>query len=400
MRKLRAAVCLMLLVLLIPVVIRLRSRLPMDVQPLIEKKYGGWAGTLRLWVCEGWTPGAGTAAGWLNRCATSFEKTHPGVYIQPEYVSRSALSGLGTDGILPPDMLLFPPGTSNGGRFLPLDAPEDLRAPLSRTGYIGEACYAVPVMLGGYLWAYNTDLLDGIPGSWRGSGVMPLVPEDAPDHLWSAALLGLCSGLYVPEAEPAPSGELELGLPAGDPLPETTAAEAGAPCLLPEDFAASDDAWRTFVNGDGAAMLATQREIARLKALDEQGAGPEWRLSAGAGLYTDQALYLGIVDRDDPDRAALCAAFLRHLLSDACQGELWRAGAFGVTGAPSGYSAGDPMAALEAALRADTLAAAPAFDTAWRDDAKSIVREFLENNGDPADLWARLTARLRQNSEH
>ena len=47
MRKLRAAVCLMLLVLLIPVVIRLRSRLPMDVQPLIEKKYGGWAGTLQ-----------------------------------------------------------------------------------------------------------------------------------------------------------------------------------------------------------------------------------------------------------------------------------------------------------------------------------------------------------------
>ena len=91
MKKMRAIFCAVLLGVLIPAAVVLRGTLPMDVQPLIEKKYGGWAGTLRLWVCEGWPTGAGSAARWLNRCVGIFEKAHPGVYIQPEYVEESAL---------------------------------------------------------------------------------------------------------------------------------------------------------------------------------------------------------------------------------------------------------------------------------------------------------------------
>ena len=33
--------------------------LPLDRQPLIEKKYAGWSGVLRLWVFEGWPCGSG-----------------------------------------------------------------------------------------------------------------------------------------------------------------------------------------------------------------------------------------------------------------------------------------------------------------------------------------------------
>ena len=135
LKKLRTAVCLMLLGLMVPAIVLVRGGLPLNVQPLIEKKYGGWAGTLRLWVYEGWSPGAGSAALWLNGCVSSFEKAHPGVYVQPEYVDAGALRDLGRDGILPPDMALFPPGVLESGEaFLPLDAPESFRGPLREIG--------------------------------------------------------------------------------------------------------------------------------------------------------------------------------------------------------------------------------------------------------------------------
>ena len=59
MKKLRVIACLAVLALLLPVLTRLRGELPMDAQPLIEKKYGGWAGVLRLWVCEDWQTASG-----------------------------------------------------------------------------------------------------------------------------------------------------------------------------------------------------------------------------------------------------------------------------------------------------------------------------------------------------
>lgn len=400
MKKLRAALCLLLLGLLIPALIYARGRLPVDVQPLIEKKYGGWAGTLRLWVYEGWTPGAGSAAGWLNRCAAAFERAHPGVYVQPEYVEAAALRDLGRDGIRPPDMALFPPGALDAAALLPLEVPDAVREPLRYSGCVGEVCYAAPVMLGGYVWAYDPGRLDGIPASWRDAERAPLVSPDAPDRQWSAALLALCSGRHAAASEETPAGEMDLGLRPGEAAPTPAPAADGLPCLLPEGFSFDADAFRHFVNGDGAAMLATQREIARLAALDAQGRGPDWKLAAGAGAFTDQALYIAAVDNGDAERAALCRAFVAHLLGDACQGELRRAGAFAVTDAPSGYAAADPMAALDAALRSDDLAAAPAFDGAWREDAREIVRKFIEDGADPAVQWAALKARLKQISEH
>ena len=109
MKKLRVAVCLLVLGLLVPAILQLRGKMPIDTQPLIEKKYGGWAGVLRLWVYEGWKPGGGNMAGWLNKCVGSFEKKHPGVYVQPEYVDGATMRALGRDG-LAPDMAIFPPG--------------------------------------------------------------------------------------------------------------------------------------------------------------------------------------------------------------------------------------------------------------------------------------------------
>ena len=103
-------------------------------------------------------------------------------------------------------------------------------------------------------------------------------------------------------------------------------------------------------------------------------------------------LYLGIVRREDPDREALCRAFVDHMLSNVCQSLTCLSGAFAVTDAPSGFPAGDPLSTMDAALRASDLAAAPAFDERW----KAIVRESAA----PADLWPRLKSVAAQKPEH
>ena len=399
MKKVRAALCLLILGLLIPAAIQLRGRLPMDVQPLIEKKYGGWAGTLRLWVCEGWTPGAGSAAGWLNLCAKSFERAHPGVYVQPEYVDEGALRDLGQDGMPLPDMVIFPPGLVNpGAPLLPLTPSERLRPELRAAGNAGEDCLAAPVLMGGCLWAFNAGKLEGIPRSWREAELSPAVPEDVPYCQWSAALLGLCAAHYAEAPETPIPGGLDLGLPAGEPGETPMPEGPGLPCRLPEGFQYNKAAFRDFVNEEVAAALVSQREIVRLKTLDN---APDWRLSGGPVRFTDQLLYLAVVDRDgEGERAALCRGFLTHLLGDACQSELHRVGAFPVTDAPAGYAPGDPMLILDSALRSGELTPAPAFDDGWRADAKALARQFIESDADPAGLWARLAARLRQVAGH
>lgn len=390
MKKLRVAVCLLLLGLLIPAILQLRGRVPMDTQALIEKKYGGWAGVLRLWVYEGWKPGAGSGAAWLNRCIASFEKGHPGVYVQPEYVDGATMAAMGRDGLLSPDMVLFPPG--------------GLESPSALVALDGEDLYAAPVMLGGYMWAYNAALLESIPRSWRDAEVSPAVLPDEDGRRWSVALLALCSGKYRAEGiieDVALSDDMDLGLEMEETLPEPTAVPEDGPlrCLLPGGFAASVEAWRDFINGDAAAMPVTQREVRRLQALSDQGKGVDWKLGVSGNVFTDQVLYIGVVRQTEDEKTELCRAFAGHLQSDGCQGELYRIGAFSATGASSGYAGGDPLAAMEAMLRKGGVCAPGAFDGEWAEDVAPIVREFLGGDPDPAALWGLASGRIRQKSE-
>ena len=390
MKKLRVAVCLLVLGLLVPAILQLRGKMPIDTQPLIEKKYGGWAGVLRLWVYEGWKPGGGNMAGWLNKCVGLFEKKHPGVYVQPEYVDGATMRALGRDG-LAPDMAIFPPGGLESAAALTSIEEDDV-------------C-AVPVMLGGYMWAYNAALLEDIPRSWRDAEVSPAVLPDEDCRRWSVALLALCSGKYrengMTEALQKPE-ELELGLEIDREKPEPTEIPEDGPlrCLLPAGFKASEDAWRDFINGDAAAMPVTQREVRRLQALSDQGKGVDWRLAASGNGFTDQVFYLGIVQQAEGEKVELCRAFARHLLGDECQGELHRIGAFSATGAASGYAGGDPLSAMEAALRQKELCVPGAFDGDWGEDLTPIVRKFLDGDPDPAALWGLVSERIRQKSEH
>ncbi len=397
----RSALCLACLLLLAPLLIRAWQLLPMDRQPMIERKYAGWSGVLRLWVFEGWPCGSGSASSWLNRCVARFEKERPGVYVQPQYVDPDALADFLTGGIEPPDMLLFPPGLLRSPEGLaPLETPAALRPNLARLGLWGETPFAMPVAMGGYMWAWNPGLIDDIPADWRECDGVLAAPEPETWRRWDAALLALCAGRRAArtqsgteEGKPAlPGMDLGLELPEA-PAPAATPApdDAVVPCRLSADFEFSEDAWRRFANGEAAATPVTQREIHRLQRLSELGKGPDWRLRPADAPFTDQLLFLGIVARGEADeRPSLCRKFLDCLLSPECQGELCRVGAFAVTNAPSGYLAGDPLAELDAALRADRLAAPNCFDADWPRAAEVIVRKFIDGEAESTALWRRL----------
>ena len=407
MRKPRTALCALCLALLLPLAIQAGRRLPADTKPLIEKKYAGWSGVLRLWVFEGWAEGMDALPAWLNRCIARFEKRNPGVYVQPRTVDAGAITDMNDSGIPRPDMLLIPPGLlASPAGLLALDPPGELRAPISRCGAWGDAIYAVPVVAGGYLWAWNAARMDRLPGTWLEAEATLAAPAPEAWRRWDAALLALCAGRYsdrAPDAEAQPTPTMpgiDLGLagtqPSPTPTPEPVGGDLG--CRLPDGFHFGDDAFWRFVNGEADAIPVTQREVRRLQALAAQGKGPDWRLSPGAGIFTDQLLCLAVVDAPRADDTRdLCAVFLKCLLEDESQGDLCRAAAFSVTSAGSGYDAGDPLLALDAALRDPGLCAPNCFDAAWPEDCARIVREFVDNAAEGWRLWRALSVRLRQN---
>ena len=374
----------------------------MDSRPLVAAKYAGWSGVLRLWVFEGWPSGSGSLTGWLNRCAAGFEKRHPGVYVQPQAVDAGAVTAFRDSGILPPDMLLFPPGLLDSPEGLAaLDAPEGLRAALAHCGAWGGGTYAVPVALGGYLWAWNPALTGGIPGDWAGR-------RDPRRAAAGRALATLGRGAAgavrrthegpsprdAPPRSPAGGGPGPGRATRAPPAPRRRRRTA-LPCRLPEGFDFDADAWRHFINGEAAALPVTQREVRRLEALSAQGKGPDWRLAPGRRVHRPAAVP-GRRGQAGRGRRALCREFLDCLLEDESQGELCRASAFAVTDAASGYAPGDPLAALDAALRRPGAVRAQLPSTKGGRKPPEIVREFIAGTGIPGAVAA-FGGRLAEN---
>lgn len=340
------------------------EKLPLDQRELVEKKYEGWSGVLRVWICEGWQPGGGSLVGWLNRCGASFEKENNGVYVQVTAVDAQQMRNLCGSELRVPDAVLFSPGIlENADDLIPLPSGLPGREGV-RTSY-----YAAPVAMGGYAWAIAESESPAV-----------LLPSDDACLSWPAALLALSAGGNDAEMEMEAPG-VDLGLPVF--APES-----------PEVVVQTETPYTDFVNGNGRAMVATQREIARLKNLSGEGKGPDWTVDVRSTItFTDQLLLFGIPEcgeEDAAERQALALEFLMHLLSDECQTALTASGAFPVTDAPAEYAANDPLASLDLALRDPSLFTPPVFGNEWRTDARLALEEYLSNAYDPAAAFGRL----------
>ena len=310
MKRVLHLICLLAVSALLPAALLISRGLPADTRPYVEQKYAGWNGVLRAWVCADWEC-ASSFTRWLNACATNFEKSHDGVYIEFTPVRAEMLQQLAVSGIRPPELVLFSPEALDDLSILKvIDAPNALRSDLRD---INERAY--PVAMGGYIRVCNRQLADSTIA----------VPSDDAAHSYSSAAIALMSD--SPEEPIAdsilPDAGLDLGLP--------TSAE-----VAEESLTISNDAVDRFIRGELSSVVVTQAELARLIRLRDAGRGVDWECAAsGAAAYTDQLLMLGIVSQSGEaaeDREALAEAFAAGLLEYEAQTKLADIGAFSVTG--------------------------------------------------------------------
>lgn len=369
MRKFLQLLCLICVLALVLAAARIFPRLPADSQPYVEKKYAGWNGVLRGWICSQWCCG-GSFVRWLNACAAGFEKRHEGVYLEFTEVDAAAMAGMGDSSIRPPELVLFSPGAGpDVSRLLPIDAHASLNCGSDR---------ALPVAMGGYIWVYNRSLCDGAP-SVDELNPLTLLPDD-PGRNYSAAAVALLSGNADADEEIVLTDPgLDLGLP--------TMAEVGAELIQ------SADALTDFINGELPYLIVTQAELARLIRLRDAGRGPDWACAA-TGDYAcgDQLLLLGVVEQSDESgaqRESLAAEFAAYLLSEDCQKKLADIGGFAVTDVQL-YSSLSAYAPMEALLRSRSLAVPDAFSEHSIQNAGDIVRQFLRGQLDAGSALAQL----------
>lgn len=210
MKRMLSLICLLVVALLLPAAAKIYQDLPTDAHPYVEKKYAGWSGVLRAWVCVEWEAG-GSFVRWLNACAADFEKRHEGVYLEFTPVQPEAMRAVGESGIRPPELLFFSPGVLTDPALLKSIDPGDAVRPELAVSGEGRA---LPVAMGGYIWVYNRTLC---PDGFALPEAPVLLPDDRA-RSFSAALVALMSGAAEAEggeAEEIPDPGLDLGLPAG-----------------------------------------------------------------------------------------------------------------------------------------------------------------------------------------
>ena len=374
----------------------------------VKKHYDSWTGVLRLWKCEGWQSGNGSLTSWLNTCIEKFEKKHPGVYVQLTDVSEEIMKDFMNGSVNPPDMLLYSPGMLDAPySLMEMEEEAPVRQAIKSLGLWQGTRYALPVALGGYAMAINSQLIAETPGDWSSLEMIEKksaktkkdiqllnAPCDGEYRSWSAALISMFAGSFwsAENRFSAPIGEgIDLGLEAGEPEATETPDVSGEeqlpnalPKALPEDFRETEGVYSAFANGEIAAMPVTQREIRRLQQLSESGSAPDWRAEAMGLPFTDQAALISVVacEREDiEERQALCMELIELMLTAEMQTKLTVSRAFPVIELPALYQNQAGMREIEQALNAGNLLTPPAFGSEWREYAARLMDGIAAGEG-------------------
>lgn len=313
MKKFLRLICLCFVCLFISTGMMLMYRFPVDTQPFVEKKYAGWNGVLQVWICSKWKPG-GSFIRWLNHCSSSFEKAHDGVYLEFTPVQPEVMCKADGSGLYMPDLVLFSPGVFiNSGILKELHFFESLRNDLRDYG----GGKAVPLALGGYVWAYNPSLCRNAPES-AADFLSATLPAGTNEHFYNAALLGLLS-------DTSRKDDTELSMP-------DTGIDLGLPSSGSKLY--TDSPLDMFIDGRIPYLPVDAQDIARLAQLTERGIGPDWQTEvSGEIACTDQILLAAIPwQQEDSERSKLAEMFIGHLLQPDAQTALADIGAFSVTG--------------------------------------------------------------------
>ena len=407
MKRIMRAAAWLILIVLIALAPFLAASIQAERPDYVREHYNSWTGVLRLWKGEGWQAGNGSLTGWLNACIEKFEKQHPGVYVQMTDVSAETMANFINAGVNPPDLVLYPPGMLDAPYSLvQLEAEMPLRKTLNALGTWQGARYAVPVALGGYAMAVNSELLPETAGSWgelsvvekrdRKKQEIPILnaPEDEAYTSWSAALISMFAGSRGGSGAnaAAPVGEgIDLGLMPGEAetteKPDEHQSESAAnvlPAHLPEDFRKTESVYRRFVNGEIAAMPFTQREVRQLQMLADAGKAPDWRTEPMGLPFTDQAALISAVAyerEDEKERQRLCMELIHLMLTAEMQSKLTASRAFTVIDLPPLYGNQAGMREIEKSLSADGLLMPPAFGDEWREYAARLMDETGAGEG-------------------
>lgn len=316
-----------------------------DAPPLVQR---ATRQVLRVWVMESFTG----SLSYLSKAATLFEKANPGVSVR---LRRAQPQELEAANAVLPDAILYAPGmiAQPQETFLPLDTLPQVRAPYMAAGKWQGEVYGVPIFAGAYCLMTN-DALYG--GEFTLDG---LAQNISPAAKKTAAVYGLVcpadDSLSYPAALLAQGGALLGGFPQG------LLSEAAEGVISPKFLNMTrDQAFSLFSKGQSAAILATQKEVRRMSALNEAGKGVEFSVDPALQAFCDQLLLGSVVSGENTQLASELLAFL---LKDEQQSLLSGYGFFSVLEGMSIYEIQQMprLYAMEQSLLSDTLICANAY---------------------------------------
>ena len=297
--------------------------LPIETEDYIAKKYDGYSGVIKCWVCADFSC-AGSFNTWLNSCAAPFERAHDGVYIEIETVSAAAMEAR-DQAIVPPDVIFYSPSMKN-------------------TEHLTGVCV---LALGGTIGVTR--------GGAQFDPALCAIGRDSNRDMAAAAIL---AGVSDSESAPIEEIGVDLGLPAGTDASMT-----------------AEQALQTFIDGGTNCAIVTSAQLAKLIDRRERGLAPDWECVRAETPFTDQLL-LGAASCND-EKQSICLAFLKHLTGEDSQMRLANIGAHSPT--MRIYPDTSPYAAMDAAIaRADRIS--PRMDANAQIDCTDVL--YLLRSGD------------------
>lgn len=311
-----------------------------------------WTGIIHVWHVVSWQVGQGSAASWLEKKASGFEKRNAGVFISVEGMTIEEYNKRLSEG-QSPDILSFGPGLISEPEniFEMITIPDKIKSNVKKSAYYHSVAYSMPYMMGAYGLYINEELV-------QSAGIDYLDVSAGGIELWdlNEVLLalkkeskqGILTLVYGQNQNTLSPISL-VYLYTGDRIDHSGDLFSGAASSAIED----PGAYTIFVNGKAGILLGTQKSAFDLT---NESSEMSYSFSAtGISAYTDMVQYLGIMKTDNENKKYVEEQFINYMLRDSVQKELSAIGVFSVV---SGFQVMDEdpiLSSFEQAILFDAI---------------------------------------------